>query len=405
MPHTDLLPAPAFEPTRAAALARLRAVRPAAYARTRNHLDGAVTRLSPYITHGYISIGEAIGDIHARTPLTPGHKLVFEFAWRAFFHHVWQHLGDAIFSDLRPALPGVRYAPALPPDLREGRTGVPVIDWAVRELYTTGYLHNHARMWLASYAVHLRKVHWRAGADWMFAHLLDGDLASNHLSWQWVAGTFSHKPYLFNAENVARYAPDLDCRGTCIDQPYPALDSHARADRACGAEPGPHPGVEEPAMEVAAGVAGGAAAAPDGATEMPPTGGRRVALVHPWSLGARPDADLVIGLFPAAFHASHPWSARRRQFVLTRMRAICDLIHTGPAERLSHVLRDAAAVGAQATHNPGYRTFLEDHATLLTSPIAFFPEPARLCTSFSRFWHAISPHLADFDAYVHRHAQ
>ncbi|MGC8035725.1 FAD-binding domain-containing protein, partial [Salmonella enterica] len=66
---------------------------------------------------------------------------------------------------------------------------------------------NHARMWLASYVVHLRKVHWRAGADWMVGHLLDGDLASNHLSWQWVAGTGSHKPYLFNAENVAKYAP------------------------------------------------------------------------------------------------------------------------------------------------------------------------------------------------------
>ena len=76
----------------------------------------------------------------------------------------------------------------------------------VAELKHTGYLHNHARMWLASYVVHLRKVHWRAGADWLYAHLLDGDLASNHLSWQWVAGTGSHKPYLFNAENVARIA-------------------------------------------------------------------------------------------------------------------------------------------------------------------------------------------------------
>jgi deoxyribodipyrimidine photolyase len=49
--------------------------------------------------------------------------------------------------------------------------------------------------------------HWRAGADWLVLHLLDSDLASKHLSWQWVAGTASHKPCLFNAENVARYAP------------------------------------------------------------------------------------------------------------------------------------------------------------------------------------------------------
>ena len=84
---------------------------------------------------------------------------------------------------------------------------MPVIDEAVRTLFATGTLHNHARMWLASSVVHVRKVHWRVGADWLYGHLLDGDLASNHLSWQWVAGTGSRKPYLFNAGNVARYAP------------------------------------------------------------------------------------------------------------------------------------------------------------------------------------------------------
>ncbi len=395
MSQTELLPALSFEPTLAAAHARLRAVRPAAYARTRNHLEGAVTRLSPYITHGFISVGKAIGDIHARTPLAPGHKLVFEFAWRAFFHHVWHHLGDAIFSDLRPALPGMNYATALPADLREGRTGVPVIDHAVRELYATGYLHNHARMWLASYVVHQRKVHWRAGADWMFAHLLDGDLACNHLSWQWVAGTFSHKPYLFNAENVARYAPDLDCSGTCIDRDYPTLDRHARSGDALGPEPGTHAGVEEPAMM--------RHVAQDGSDTLPPVAGLRVALVHPWSLGARPDADVVIGLFPAAFHERHPWNDRRRQFVLARMRALCDHIHTGPADLLSHALRPAATISAQATHNPGYQAFLADHATHLAAPARFFPEPTRLCTSFSRFWHSITPKIADFDTHVLRH--
>jgi deoxyribodipyrimidine photo-lyase len=396
MSQAALLPAPSFEPTLAAAHAHLRAVRPAAYARTRNHLDGAVTRLSPYITHGFISIGEAIGNIHARTPLAPGHKLVFEFAWRAFFHHVWRHLGDAILSDLRPALPGVRYATDLPADLREGRTGVPVIDWAVRELYASGYLHNHARMWLASYLVHQRKVHWRAGADWMFAHLLDGDLACNHLSWQWVAGTFSHKPYLFNAENVARYAPGLDCRGTCIDKDYPALEHHARSAIAHGPEAGNHLTVEEPAM-----MHPETHARPD---TLPQLAGLRVALVHPWSLGVRPDADVVIGLFPAAFHERQPWNERRRQFVLSRMRALCDHLHTGPADLLSNALRPATAVSALATHNPGYQAFLADHATHLAAPARFFPEPARLCTSFSRFWHAISPNITDFDAHVLRHA-
>jgi deoxyribodipyrimidine photo-lyase len=72
----------------------------------------------------------------------------------------------------------------------------------VRELYDTGYLHNQARMKLAAYVVHWRRVRWQAGAAWMLSRLLDGDLASNNLSWQWVASTFAAKPYLFNQENL-----------------------------------------------------------------------------------------------------------------------------------------------------------------------------------------------------------
>ena len=108
----------------------------------------------------------------------------------------------------------------------------------MRGLYATGMLHNHARMWLASYVVHVRKVHWRAGADWLYGHLLDGDLASNHLSWQWVAGTGSAKPYLFNAENVARFAPAAwHSPGSVIDTSYEALDAWARSPAAPPAAP------------------------------------------------------------------------------------------------------------------------------------------------------------------------
>ncbi|NJR64914.1 MAG: hypothetical protein HC772_05710 [Leptolyngbyaceae cyanobacterium CRU_2_3] len=80
------------------------------------------------------------------------------------------------------------------------------MDTLIWMLRRTGYLHNHARMYLASYVVHFRKVAWRSGADWMYGLLIDGDFSSNHLSWQWVASTFSHKPYIFNRENLERYA-------------------------------------------------------------------------------------------------------------------------------------------------------------------------------------------------------
>jgi deoxyribodipyrimidine photo-lyase len=164
--------------------------------------------LSPYITHGLVSLPEVLAGVTAKQPLDVQHKFVFELGWREYFRHVWAFRGEEIFESLREGLlPQTSYSALLPADIRQAATGVPVIDMAVRTLYATGYLHNHARMWLASYVVHVRKVDWRIAADWLYGHLLDGDLASNHLSWQWVAGTGSSKPYLFNADNVARYAP------------------------------------------------------------------------------------------------------------------------------------------------------------------------------------------------------
>ena len=231
MTWTDALP-----PTRSAALTRAKLVRPAAYARTRNHIAGAVTGLSPYLTHGVVTLREVLAEVLQGEALAVDHKLVFEFGWREFFRHAWSHAGDGILDSLHAGpLPDTAYAPVLPSDIRQARTGVPAIDEAVRSLYASGTLHNHARMWLASYVVHLRRVHWRAGADWLVAHLLDGDLASNHLSWQWVAGTGSHKPYLFNADNVARYAPaHWHSPGSVIDQSYEALDRIARGACALG---------------------------------------------------------------------------------------------------------------------------------------------------------------------------
>lgn len=103
------------------------------------------------------------------------------------------------------------------------------MDAFARELKETGYLHNHARMWLAAYVVHWRRVRWQAGARWFLSHLADGDAASNNLSWQWVASAFSSKPYLFNRENLETYTHGAYCRacplrGSCdFEGTYPEL--------------------------------------------------------------------------------------------------------------------------------------------------------------------------------------
>jgi deoxyribodipyrimidine photo-lyase len=381
-----------IESTLAAARARLAAVRPAAYARTRNALDGAVTGLSPYITHGLVSPTEVLTSVTARHELDVQHKLVYELGWRAFFRHVWQHRGQGILRSLHEGpLPDHAYASELPDDIRQAATGVPVVDMAVRELYANGTLHNHARMWLASYVVHVRKLHWRAGADWMYAHLLDGDLASNHLSWQWVAGTGSSKPYLFNADNVARYAPaEWHSPGSVVDTSYEALDRMARTPgQRWLSEPStehdrPVP-ADEPALLTGPPLSLGAIA-PDAAT----VEGREVWLVHPWSLGELPILPLgtvVIGLCLADFHRAWPWSPGRWAFVGRRMAELAPLRWHGDAAAVGAALQGARRVRCIA--EPHLAPWLPALSACVAAP-ALFPPVERPCGSFSQWWNHAS---------------
>ena len=377
-----------FEPTLTAAQARIAAVRPAAYARTRNALDGAVSGLSPYITHGFVTLTDVLTGVAERHALDVQHKFVFELGWRAYFRHVWQHRGDGILCSLHEGpLPDDAYAGELPADIRQGCTGVPVIDEAVRTLYATGTLHNHARMWLASYVVHVRKVHWRAGADWLYSHLLDGDLASNHLSWQWVAGTGSRKPYLFNAENVARYAPEpWHSPGSVIDTSYEALDRMARQPTQepqlkLGAPPGRDSLDElrlDPRPPDDLGLTG-----PDASTVT----GRDVWLMHPWSLGALPAAlppdTVVIGVFVADFHRAWPWSERRWRFVRSRMAELASQCWYGNAAAIGAALADVRRV--RCVDEPHLAPWLVRWAEC-EAPAALFLHVDRRCDSFSQWW-------------------
>ena len=377
-----------FSPMLAAAHARIAAVRPAAYARTRNALDGAVSGLSPYLTHGFVTLTDVLAGVAAHHPLDVQHKFVYELGWRDYFRHVWQQRGDGILHSLHEGLlPDDAYARELPADIREGCTGVPVVDEAVRTLHATGLLHNHARMWLASYVVHVRKVHWRAGADWLYAHLLDGDLASNHLSWQWVAGTGSTKPYLFNADNVARYAPaSWHSPGSVIDTSYDVLDRMARESvvpRPAGhGAPSARPPQAEPHL---------CPAPPDtlGATapEAAAVAGRDVWLMHPWNLGPPPTtlpADtLVIGVFVAGFHRAWPWSERRWHFVGSRMEELATRRWHGDATAIGAALQSARSV--RSRDEPHMTPWLAGWAECVAAP-ALFPTIERRCDSFSQWW-------------------
>jgi len=261
------------------------------------------------------------------------------------------------------------------------------VDQAVRTLYATGGLHNHARLWLASYVVHVRHVHWRVGADWLYSHLLDGDLASNHLSWQWVAGTGSSKPYLFNAENVVRYAPPAwHSPGSVVDTSYDNPNRMARAPDDRGLD-GAHatpvrpvptdepPLLSEPPLQLGA-------TAPDAAA----VEGREVWLVHPWRLGelpALPADTVVIGLYLTIFHRAWPWNPGRWHFVGSRMNELAGLRWHGDAVAVGAALQGARRVRSIA--EPHLAPWLPSLAECTPAPM-LFPPVDRPCTSFSQWW-------------------
>ncbi|WP_427161542.1 FAD-binding domain-containing protein [Aliinostoc sp. HNIBRCY26] len=201
---------------RKAAQKALQKVNPESYAKTRNFLTGDVTKLSPYIRHGVLSLREirdyVLDKVQNRDDAT---KLINELGWRDYWQRLYVKLGNNIWQDQEEYKTGyttAQYAPELPQDIREGSTGLVCIDSFSQELRETGYLHNHMRMWLAAYIIHWRRIRWQAGAKWFLEHLLDGDPASNNMSWQWVASTFSHKPYFFNRENLERYTKGVYCQ-------------------------------------------------------------------------------------------------------------------------------------------------------------------------------------------------
>ena len=193
-----------------------------------------MTGLSPYIRHGVLSLAEVRDAVFQRIrSRDEGSKLINELGWRDFWQRMWRDLGDGIHDsqeELKTGHDPASYARELPEDIRNGTTGLACMDGFQSELITRGWLHNHARMWMAAYVVHWRKVHWKAGADWFLEHLLDGDPSSNHLSWQWIASSFSHKPYFFNKGNLERFSDGQFCRSCSSSERCPFEGSYEQLE-------------------------------------------------------------------------------------------------------------------------------------------------------------------------------
>jgi len=197
------------------------------YARTRNHLEGGVSRLNPYVTWGVYTPRELLDDVasrHGRHDKDLA-KFTSEIGWKAYFREGFRALGARVYRSLEPyKYPRAEDEPGLPPGIETAETGLDCIDTLVTGLLDTGYLHNHGRMWLAAWWVHYARHAWQDGEAFLYRHLLDGEPGPNALSWQWVASTYAGKPYAFNVENMHRFGLN-GCDGTSFDVTYDELDA------------------------------------------------------------------------------------------------------------------------------------------------------------------------------------
>lgn len=203
---------------------RINHIDPVQYGKTRNFINGAVTYLSPYISRGVISVRQVMDSV-----LQKGYKpyqvekFLQELAWREYYQRVWQYIGDEVWTDIKQPQPDTLHHQMIKAVV-DATTGIDAIDEQIKKLFSSGYMHNHARMYTASLVCNIAKAHWLQPSKWMYYYLLDGDIASNNCSWQWVAAAFASKKYYFNQENINKYAFSKQ-QNTFIDKPYEEIIS------------------------------------------------------------------------------------------------------------------------------------------------------------------------------------
>jgi deoxyribodipyrimidine photo-lyase len=203
------------------------------YARARNYMavDGT-SRLSPYLRFGLVSprqVAAAVGR-GPRTGEHPGRAgdretFVNELLWRDFYGYVLYHQRESAWAHMRPEF--ARFEFEDDPDglaaWQAGRTGYPLVDAGMRQLIGQGWVHNRARMVVASFLTKHLLVDWREGARFFLQHLMDGDLPANNGGWQWVAGTGTDAAPYYRIFNPVTQAEKFDPDGDYIRRWVPEL--------------------------------------------------------------------------------------------------------------------------------------------------------------------------------------
>lgn len=181
-----------------------------------------VSRLSPHLHHGTISPRQVW---HAAGNGPDADHFRRELGWREFSHHLlyhFPHLPDSCFQPKFERFPW-RWESEHLAAWQQGRTGVPLVDAGMRELWQTGFMHNRVRMIAASFLVKNLLVHWRLGAEWFWDTLVDADLANNSASWQWVAGSGADAAPYFRIFNPATQGRKFDPDGAYVRRWVPEI--------------------------------------------------------------------------------------------------------------------------------------------------------------------------------------
>ena len=187
------------------------------------------SRLSPHLHFGEIAPWRIVAELErVRTAANSADMdgYIRELGWREFAYHLLHHFPHTTTQNLNPRFEHFDWAKVDPAALdawQRGRTGVPIIDAGLRELWVTGYMHNRVRMIVASYLTKHLRYHWLHGARWFWDTLVDADLANNTLGWQWTAGTGADAAPYFRVFNPVTQAEKFDPKGTYIARWVPEL--------------------------------------------------------------------------------------------------------------------------------------------------------------------------------------
>ena len=185
------------------------------------------SRLSPHLHFGELSIRQVVHAVRFRPAADGEGSLDYlrELAWREFAHHLLHHFPDTASKplDLRfKNFPWRRSKKDLAA-WQQGRTGIPMVDAGMRELWHTGWMHNRVRMVVASFLTKHLRLPWQSGAAWFWDTLVDADLANNTLGWQWTAGCGADAAPYFRVFNPVLQGQKFDPDGAYVRRWVPEI--------------------------------------------------------------------------------------------------------------------------------------------------------------------------------------